>query len=558
MPRTVNTGIYDFDPLMKNAANRVVNEKQVLAVPGRDDFHFLIPQAAPFFVSSLTVRNETTGETYEEGKDYVVGHWFVEAMTNTGRAVAGSVRFLRHDIAGIIVLGYHTLGGEWGFNNQAINKELSQRNLNPLVRSWAQIDVMPSTFPPIPHDQRVDTLVGFDDVTLKLEDIVQAIETAGSGAGEAHIDNKNNPHQTNKGHVGLGNVNNFLLAGEDEAREINSNTRYMTPWSTGISLDEFYTTRIAKYFDGTVENGTNVTKGQIGLGSVENHPIATPGEARDGLRNDRYMTPSLVSLLVDEKNATSVGGHVSDFNNPHRVTTDQIGAATIAELDAVRDGMNDYLLVDEKAADAVLFNGLTHEEYANNILQQKIADSERLDGKTLPEVEALFDRSFASQFTYFPIFVDAGSVSTDHQWLEVFKRSVGGRTTTVILALPNDGPDTSLVQITIPPSGGSFYMSVLNDIMPKAAIAVREIDADTHVLCVDVLGMIGSVSMMLMHQLDRNHTVTPIDDLTVYNHNANYELIEKGNVLPSEISTSLDEFTDEMESLFTSAASELA
>lgn len=539
MPRTVNTGIYDFDPLMKNAANRVVNEKQVLAVPGRDDFHFLIPQAAPFFVETITVSNETTGEVYQEGKDFVVGHWFVEAMTNTGRAVAGSVRFLRRDIAGIIVLGYHTLGGEWGFNNQAINKELSQRNLNPLVRSWAQIDVMPSTFPPIPHDQRVDSLIGFEDITAKLEDIVQAIETSGSGAGEDHIADRNNPHQTNKGHVGLSNVNNFLIAGEVEAKDRTINTRYMTPWSTGHALDAFYTTRIAKYFDGTVENGTNVTKSQIGLGNVEDLPLATPQEARDGTRGDRYMTPSLTALLIAETNASGADAHAGRRDNPHNVTAAQIGAVTTTDLNTLRAEMEEYLLADETAVDSNKFGGNTIDQFTEALLDQTIANSERFDGKTFLEAEVALGRSFASQYTYYPIYVDEGTVSVDHQWMEVFTRESGGRTTSLILSLPGVDQALSMVQVTIPPSGDAFKVKLLNDVEPRMEIAVRSINLDTQVLCVDVLGMIGSFSLTTLCRLDVNHSVLSVDDHTVHDHTSEYQFLTKSNIAVSELLSTL-------------------
>ena len=390
MPRTVTTGLYDFDPLMKNSANRVVNEKQVLAVPGRDDFHFLIPQAAPFFVEDVTVRNETTGETYYEGQDFVFGHWFVEGMNKTGRSIAGSIRFLRREIAGIIVLDYHTLGGQWGFDDQAITRELSQRSINPLVRAWAQIDVLPALFPPVAHDQKVDKLIGFQDVVDGLDGIVLAIEAAqtgstrdhiadrdnphdvtkaqvglsfvenypvasdaearmggrtdrymtpratreaieeiGLGALNTHLTDFNNPHNVTKTQVGLGNVQNYQVASVSEANDRTRNDRYMTPARTGQSIERWFQTTIAGYFDGTVQNATGVTPQQIGLGNVENFPIATDTEAVAGTANDRYMTPLRTFQAIDRFAVVPLQTHIDDKFNPHGVTKAQVGLSNV-------------------------------------------------------------------------------------------------------------------------------------------------------------------------------------------------------------------------------------
>ncbi len=393
MPREVTTGQYAFDPLMQNPDNRVVNEKQVLVVPDRDDYHFLIPQAAPFFVSDVTVRNETTGETYYEGTDYVFGHWFVEATSRTGRSIAGSIRFLRRNISGIIVLDYHTLGGQWGFDDQAVLRELSQRSLNPVVRAWAQIDVLPAAFPPVAHDQDVSDLIGFEDIVQSIDRIVEAIDAAREGSTSTHIldrnnphdvtktqvglglvenfpvatlseaqqgfrndrymtpervrnaieeiglgalsdhtANLNNPHQVTKAQVGLGSVLNYGVASISEAQQRQVANKYMTPERTGDAIEHWFLTTIAGYFDGTVENATNVTKQQIGLGAVENFPMATDTEAVDGTRNDRYMSPLRSYQLTDRFAIVPLNNHKNDYNNPHRVTKAQVGLSNVVNF----------------------------------------------------------------------------------------------------------------------------------------------------------------------------------------------------------------------------------
>lgn len=52
----------------------------------------------------------------------------------------------------------------------------------------------------------------------------------------SHLADKNNPHKVTAAQVGLGNVQNFGLATEDEAKQGISNAKYMTPSLTQAVL----------------------------------------------------------------------------------------------------------------------------------------------------------------------------------------------------------------------------------------------------------------------------------------------------------------------------------
>jgi len=499
------TGLYPFDPYGNNPECLVLNELQALQTPGRDDFYFLIPKAAPFFVKSMVVRNDTTGEVYVEGRDYVVGHWFVEAMTQTGRSIAGSIRFLNRDIGGVVSLTYQTVGGQWGFDDQAILEELSNKVVNPLTRGWAQIDTIPEMFPPIPHEQRVDDLIGFQDIVDSIGNVVDAISESESGRFSQHMDDRLNPHNVTKAQVGLDNVNNYIFADEAEARaglrsdrymspsnvratvdehavqplnthladtsnphavtkfqvglgnienylfaddvearEASLTTRYMSPRGVGQALDQFYIDRLAPVLSGDPTNPTGVTKEVIGLGEVENYPIAVQSEAFAGDRNDRYMTPLRTAEAIDvlaliplgqhaadinnphdvdkfqiglgnvqnfsiATNSEAIAGerddlymtpmttkeaiaavtgtvlesHVNDFENPHQVSAEQVGAYTIAEIDSITTGL---LPTDGVAYDASRVFGLLKPDLAADILTGTAFDSDRVGGLTVPDL----------------------------------------------------------------------------------------------------------------------------------------------------------------------------
>lgn len=324
MPTQSTTGLYPFDPYGNAPSNKITYERQTLQTPARDDYFFIIPQAAPFFVNSLVVRNNATGEEFIEGRDYVVGHYFVEAMHKTGKAIAGSIRFFNRNLTGVVSLDYQTIGGQWGFDDQAILEELSNKSLNPLTRAWAQIDTMPALFPPVPHDQSVDDLIGFEDVVESVGRVADAVQAADQGASENHLLDYDNPHQTTKVQVGLGLVANYAVASTLEAQEGTRSDRYMTPKLSREAITKIALEPLTLHTENN-NNPHNVTKLQVGLGLVANYPPATEEEAAAGTATNKVVTPAGLRRAIEFQVGEEILDHVDDKNNPHQTTKAQVG-----------------------------------------------------------------------------------------------------------------------------------------------------------------------------------------------------------------------------------------
>jgi hypothetical protein len=366
MTTQATTGLYEFDPYGSNPNNLIPNERQTLQVPGRDDFYFIIPQAAPFFVEGFELVNDNTNTPYIEGVDFLFGHYFVEAMDAIGRPIAGSIRFIKRDISGIVRMRYRTLGGQWGFSEQAILAELSNKHYNPITRSWAQIDVLPATFPPVPHDQQLDDLVGSDELLVALTDIADAVVEASSGANVDHLNDYNNPHRTTKTHVGLGNVPNYPPATQLKAEDGLDNASLMTPRTTAQAITKQALTPLNAHI-ADKNNPHQTTKLQVGLGNVANYPPATPEEAVDTTRNDRYLTPYSAAALLQQNSDSGridqleqeLDNHQLDLNNPHRTTAEQVGTYDKATID--------QKLATVSAQDTPRFAGMTDAEWRQTL-----------------------------------------------------------------------------------------------------------------------------------------------------------------------------------------------
>lgn len=356
------TDLYPEDLNGTLASNLISNETQTLQAPGPNDYYFIIPHAAPFFVDSLKVVLTSTGKALVEGDDYQVGHLFIEAMDSTGRPIAGSIRFMKPTIIGQVKLTYRTIGGPWGFSDQAILRELSNKQLNPLTRSWGDIDVLPYSFPPLPHDQRIDTLVGSDAINETLNKIADILEATAEGTSKSHIDNHDNPHGVTAFQVGLGNVPNFAMATDQQHLDATRNDLFTNPRGVLLLVNKYAVDPLDAHIRAT-GNVHDLVASEIGLGNVPNWLPATPTTALDPTNNAAFMTPYTTSLLIQSRqNDPRLDQLIIDFNNhihainPHDITPTLIGTYSAAVIDQ-------KLAAISQGGDAVTFDGQTPDEW---------------------------------------------------------------------------------------------------------------------------------------------------------------------------------------------------
>jgi hypothetical protein len=162
-----------------------------------------------------------------------------------------------------------------------------------------------------------------------------AIEALGGSQFNSHIADTNNPHQTTKDQINLGNVANYGVATVPEAQAGVSNVKYMTPSLVAAAILAQGGTDWAAHLLNQ-NNPHQTTKDQVGLGSVENYPVANQAEAEAGTAANRYMTPQAVAYAVavlTQGQTQALNAHIADATNPHQTTASQTGAYTIAEVD---------------------------------------------------------------------------------------------------------------------------------------------------------------------------------------------------------------------------------
>lgn len=281
---------YPFDPTGVAATNLVKGERQFIPSNSPGNFKFIIPFAAPYYRASLKVVYVPTGLQMVEGVDYLCTHYFYSATTSLGQPVYGSITLINKELSGNLDLTYQTVGGDWTLNEGTITEVMSQSLLDPRTATWEQVVELPYAFPPTDHEHPVEDLTGMAEVVDSIQAVADAIIAQAEGASEAHINNKENPHEVTKAQVGLSLVSNYSVASTQEAIDGLLNNRYMTPALVNLAISSGAGAVYSLHVNDK-NNPHNVTKEQLNLDFVANYPMASLSEGTGGTLDNRYMSP---------------------------------------------------------------------------------------------------------------------------------------------------------------------------------------------------------------------------------------------------------------------------
>lgn len=316
---------YPFDPTGMNATNKVIGEQQAITSVNFRDYHYIIPRWAPFFAQNLVISfNNTDGSTRTlvEGVDFYLGYQFIDASKACAKPIYGAIQFLDTDLAGVITLTYQTIGGDWTISTQQIMEILANDLYNPRTTSWETVVERPVDFPVIDHQWDLVDMVGASQIVEAIDEVRDAISGGAGGGLAQHVADKSNPHDVTAVQVGLGNVQNFPIATVAQAQAGTNNTTYMTPALVQQAIVAQGQSGLTAHLS-DFNNPHQTTKVQVGLGNVPNYAMATNSDALAGTRNDLFMSPALTAAVVAVVQ-NALNAHTANQLNPHNVTKDQI------------------------------------------------------------------------------------------------------------------------------------------------------------------------------------------------------------------------------------------
>lgn len=182
-----------------------------------------------------------------------------------------------------------------------------------------------------------------------------AIDKGGTGL-EDHITDYNNPHKVTKDQIGLGKVENYSPAEMPISNAVQTEITRIDKELLGAATD------LTAHIKDT-NNPHQTTKEQVGLGKVDNtsdleKPISVP-QQNEFNRVGRELDKKALQ--------TDLAAHVSDFNNPHHVTKEQVG---LGKVDNTSDLEKPISIAVQEALNNIKIDATgyaTKEELTNHI-----------------------------------------------------------------------------------------------------------------------------------------------------------------------------------------------
>ena len=340
---------YPYDPTGVDQQNLVSAEKHTIP---REDNRAFATLAGPFFTDSLVVK-DATGNILTRKTDYVAFEFVADPSEITGKEVCCAVLIKNNNISGDVFVTYQAVGGPFSLNAEAITEAIANLNIDARSVAWGDVIAKPDYFPPLRHLHDIGDVYGFEYIVNAIEDLRNAILNGDASAHSAiirriddlkswvnqrvidsiavlenHMRDASNPHKTDKNQVGLGQVQNYAIATDQQALDGIINNAYMTPYLVAKYVSyKASDALLAHMADKSNPHGVNKT--QIGLGLVQNYGMATLAQAGEGTSQILYVTPAGVTKRIDTMVMPSLNQHIGNQNNPHGTSKTQVGLGNV-------------------------------------------------------------------------------------------------------------------------------------------------------------------------------------------------------------------------------------
>ena len=320
-----STPRYAFDQTARLAANLITNERHTLTPKNGYDFHYIIPDYAPFYVRDLKVYKLTQQGAKQflvEGVDYKLGYEFLQAVNSTGVPVYGAISFINRNLAGDVYLEYRTVGGDWLISPNKIAEIIADLQYNPVYTTWEQVANIPYQFPPSSHSHDVADMTSWGDLLTVLRELGERV-----GASD--------------------------------------------------------NTRLQKMIADVVERTMRSSgKAAIGLDKLRNLDILPLNNGNNNTDN-YYVTPRGVRDIINTIAMPVINDHINARGNVHGLTAADIGAVT---SDEITRRLNTKLGKSEQAADSLLFDGRDSQQVKSFVLDGTSANTAKFNGLTYTEM----------------------------------------------------------------------------------------------------------------------------------------------------------------------------
>lgn len=224
---------YPLDTTGLAPTNLIVDEVHTLTEINDVTYRIIIPEFSPFYLDNFVLKHvDSLGvETpLLIDVDYYLCLPYVAASRSIGKMVYGGITINSELIEGTVKVTYQTIGGDWCADASYVLERIAESNYNPRLAVWDQITNKQDLFPPINHSLDIDQTYGHQQLIDSINSLASTIVNSPNPSVPIvqHLIATDNPHNVTKLQVGLGNVENLPLATPDDIANRTPVPKYVT------------------------------------------------------------------------------------------------------------------------------------------------------------------------------------------------------------------------------------------------------------------------------------------------------------------------------------------
>lgn len=165
--------LYPLDLTGSVTTNRIENEYVTI---GTDKYRAFTLNYAPFYASSLTIKERGKTTLLKAGTDYVVLYYYSElAKLTGGKQICGVVCITNTAIGTDLVVGYNTIGGHYANCASIIEQAIYDLDLDNRETHWQNVIDKPDLFQPTQHLHDIGDVYGLEFIIDCLIGLREAI-----------------------------------------------------------------------------------------------------------------------------------------------------------------------------------------------------------------------------------------------------------------------------------------------------------------------------------------------------------------------------------------------
>lgn len=290
-----------FDHTGEKSSHRIVDELNQLNGAGDNRPRFIIPKRGWFYADSVSIKDR-------DGNAVPASHYQSRSIHErhtlmTGRSICGVILITDSDVTGPVSVTYQALGGPRLPPSQLVSDTLAAITSDESTFSWDEVVNKPDTYQPASHVHEVWQVYGAESWVFLLQRLADACRKGENGA--------------------LEKLEAFLQELIDDGE--------MAMTEAEALLNDHIARR---------DNPHGTQKHHVGLGDVENKPLATADEMLALTKTLRYMTPKQITERITTT-VDALNDHIARRDNPHGLDAHLVGAYTTSELDGIFDALLD-------------------------------------------------------------------------------------------------------------------------------------------------------------------------------------------------------------------------